>query len=126
MENELSGKIIGIAIDIHKNIGPGLMENVYKECLFHKLRKAGLHIQKEKAVPFMLDEISLDCGYRIDLVVNNLVAIEVKSVETFHDLHFAQLLTYIRLGNYPLGLLINFNVMYLKNGVKRMINTPRR
>ena len=121
-DNELTQHIIGLAIEIHKELGPGLLENVYKECLCHLLTKSGNSIQKEKPIPVYYDGVKWDCGYRVDIVVNNRIAIEVKSVEALHEVHAKQVLTYIKLADYPLGLLINFNVLYLKEGVKRIIN----
>ncbi|HZJ80753.1 MAG TPA: GxxExxY protein [Dysgonamonadaceae bacterium] len=121
-ENEISSKIIGCAIDIHKSLGPGLLESAYQECLFYKLKKEGLRVEKEKAMPLIYEEVHLDCGYRIDLLVENKVVIELKSVEALTDVHMAQTLTYMKLGDYKLGLLMNFNVNLLKNGVKRVVN----
>lgn len=121
-ENEVSNKVIGIAIDIHKELGPGLLESAYKECLFYKLGKSGLLVEKEKPIPLIYEDVRLDCGYRLDLLVEKKLVIEIKSVEALNDIHLAQTLTYLKLGNYTLGLLINFNVMLLKNGVKRVIN----
>ncbi|HNY14071.1 MAG TPA: GxxExxY protein [Bacteroidales bacterium] len=121
-ENELSNKIIGIAIDVHKSLGPGLLESAYKECLYYKLLKEGLSVEKEKSMPLVYEEVNLNCGYRIDLLVENKVVIEIKSVEALNDVHVAQTLTYIKLGGYKLGLLINFNVFLLKEGIKRIAN----
>ena len=121
-ENEISSKIIGCAIDIHKSLGPGLLESAYQECLYYKLQKEGLRVEKEKAMPLIYEEVHLDCGYRIDLLVENKVVIELKSVEALTDVHMAQTLTYMKLGDYKLGLLMNFNVNLLKNGVKRVVN----
>lgn len=121
-ENDLAYKIIGISIDIHNTLGPGLLESAYQECLFYKLRKEGLKVEKEKAMPLIYEDVKLDCGYRIDLLVENRLVIEVKSVEALNDIHLAQTLTYLKLGNYKLGLLINFNTVLLKSGIKRIIN----
>lgn len=121
-ENELSGKVIGAAISVHTVLGPGLFENAYKECLCYELRKTGLYVEKEKAIPLIYEEIKLECGYRIDLLVNNKLVIELKSVDALNDVHFAQTLTYLKLGNYKLGLLINFNVARIKDGIKRVVN----
>ena len=121
-ENELSQKIIGAAIKVHTALGPGLLESAYKECLFYVLQKEGLKVEKEKPMPLVFEEVHLDCGYRIDLLVDNKVVIEVKSVEALNDVHLAQTLTYLKLGNYRLGLLINFNVSLLKQGIKRVVN----
>ncbi len=121
-ENEISYKIIACAIEVHKALGPGLLESAYQECLLYKLKKEGLSAIKEKAMPLVFEEVKLDCGYRIDILVENKVVIEIKSVETLNDVHLAQTLTYLKLGNYKLGLLINFNVLLLKSGIKRIIN----
>ena len=121
-ENELSNIIIGCAIEVHKQLGPGLLESAYQECLFYELRNQGLNVIKEKPMPIIYKEVKLDHGYRIDLLVNNKVVIEVKTVEMFTDVHTAQVLTYLKLGNYKLGLLLNFHVTSLKNGIKRIIN----
>jgi GxxExxY protein len=116
-ENELSGKIIGIAIEIHNSLGPGLLESAYKECMFYKIAKSQIWVEKEKPIPLVFEEVKLDCGYRIDLIVENKLVIEIKSVEALNDIHLAQTLTYLKLGNYKLGLLRNFNVLKLKDGI---------
>ncbi|MDB4303190.1 GxxExxY protein [Desulfosarcina sp.] len=121
-ENELSQKIIGCAIEVHKQLGPGLLESAYQECLFYELKLAGLNVQKEKPMPIVYKEVKLDHGYRIDLLVEERVVIEIKTVESLNDVHTAQVLTYLRLENYKLGLLLNFQVSILKNGIKRLIN----
>lgn len=121
-ENQITSKIINAGIEVHKALGPGLLESAYKECLFYQLAKNGLNVQKEKPLPLIYEEVKLDCGYRIDLLVENKVVIEIKSVEALSDLHIAQTLTYLKLGNYKIGLLMNFNVVLLKNGIKRIIN----
>ena len=121
-ENEISNIVIRCAIDIHKALGPGLLESAYQECLIYKLRKEGLKVEKEKPMPLVFEEVKLDCGYRIDLLVENKVVIELKSVEALNDVHLAQTLTYMKLGNYKLGLLMNFNVSLLKHGIKRVVN----
>ena len=121
-ENEISSTVIRCAIDVHKALGPGLLESAYQECLFYKLRKEGLWVEKEKPMPLIYEEVKLDCGYRIDLLVENKVVIELKSVEALNDVHMAQTLTYMKLGDYKLGLLLNFNVNLLKHGIKRVVN----
>ena len=121
-ENEIANKIIGLGIEVHKALGPGLLESAYQECLFYKISKAGLLAEKEKPMPIIFEEVKLNCGYRIDILVENKVVIEIKSVEALNDVHLAQTLTYMKLGNYKLGLLINFNVLLLKNGIKRIAN----
>lgn len=122
-ENEISKRIIGLAINVHKALGPGLLESAHKECLFYKLKQANLVAVKEKAMPLVYEDVKLEVGYRIDILVENKVVIEIKSVESLNDVHMAQILTYMKLGNYKLGLLINFNVALLKNGLKRVINS---
>nr|WP_294782790.1 GxxExxY protein [uncultured Flavobacterium sp.] len=121
-ENEISTIVIGLAIQIHKTLGPGLLENVYQECLYYKIKQRGLIVEKEKPMPLIFEEIKLDCGYRIDLLVENKFIIEIKAVETLTVNHLAQTLTYIKLGNYKLGLIINFNEVLLKNGIRRVAN----
>lgn len=121
-ENEIATKIIGISIEVHRALGPGLLEHAYKECLCYKLQQAGLTVEKEKAMPLVFEDVKLDCGYRIDLLVENKVVIELKSVDALNDIHLAQTLTYLKLGNYRLGILINFNVTLLKQGIKRIVN----
>ena len=121
-ENELSNIIIGCAIEVHKKLGPGLLESAYQECLYYELKKSGLSVIKEKPMPIIYKDVKLDHGYRIDLLVNNKVVIEIKTVEMFTDVHIAQVLTYLKLGEYKLGLLLNFHVTTLKNGIKRIIN----
>ena len=121
-ENELSSKIIGIAIEVHQSLGPGLLESAYKECLFYRLQKEGIFAEKEKPMPLVFEEVKLECGYRIDILVERKVVIEIKSVEALNDVHFAQTLTYMKLGGYKLGLLINFNVSLLKEGIRRIAN----
>lgn len=122
IENEISKIIIGCAIDVHKQLGPGLLESAYKECLAFDLNEKGLYVENEKPMPIVYKEVKLDHGYRIDLLIEKKVVIEAKTVEFFTDVHTAQVLTYLRLGNYKLGLLINFHVNLLKNGIKRIIN----
>ncbi len=121
-ENEIANKIIGLAIDVHKVLGPGLLESAYKECLYYKIIQSGLSAEKEKPMPLVFEEVKLDCGYRIDILVESKVVIETKSVEILNDVHLAQTLTYLKFGNYRLGLLMNFNVLALKNGLKRIAN----
>lgn len=122
IENELSNKVIGYAIEVHKALGPGLLESAYRECLYFDLVQSGLFVEKEKPMPIIYKDVRLDHGYRIDLLVENKLVIEIKTVESFTDVHTAQVLTYLRLGNYKLGLLINFHVTLLKTGIKRIIN----
>jgi GxxExxY protein len=122
IENEIASKVIGNAIEVHRALGPGLLENAYKECLYYKISKSGLYIEKEKSMPLVYENVKLDCGYRIDLLVENKLVVELKAVEALNDVHLAQILTYLKLGKFKLGLLINFNVTLLKDGIKRAIN----
>jgi GxxExxY protein len=121
-ENEISNLIIGSAIDVHTALGPGLLENTYKECLNYKLSKSGLFVEKEKIVPLVFEEVKLESGYRVDLLVEHKVVVELKSVAEITDIHMAQILTYLKLGNFKLGLILNFNVFRLKDGIKRVVN----
>lgn len=121
-ENQIANEVIGCALEVHKALGPGLLESAYQECLCYKLRKEGLIVEKQKPMPLIFQEVQLEIGYRIDILVENKVVIEIKSVEALNDVHLAQTLTYMRLGGYKLGLLINFNVSLLKYGIKRVIN----
>ena len=107
---------------MHSALGPGLLENAYQECLFYKLTKEGFYVEKEKPMPLIFEDVQLECGYRIDLLVENKVVIELKSVEALNDVHLAQTLTYLKLGNYKLGLLMNCNVSLLKKGIRRVVN----
>ncbi len=117
--NRITEKIIGCAIEVHKMLGPGLLESAYEECLAYELRNAGLKVERQVAVPVVYKEIRLDCGYRIDLLVENAVIIEMKSVDSLNPIHEAQILTYLKFAKIDTGLLINFNVTLLKNGIKR-------
>lgn len=121
-ENEIAHKIIGIAIEVHNALGPGLLESAYKECMYYKIDKLGFFVEKEKPMPLFFEEVKLECGYRIDLVVENKLVIEIKSVDALNNVHLVQTLTYLKLGNCKLGFLINFNVLKLKDGIKRVIN----
>ena len=119
----ISYTVIGLAIEVHRQLGPGLLESAYQECLFYEIKKAGLKVEKEITLPIIYKEIRLDQGYRIDLLVENKLVVELKTVENYTPVHFAQILTYLKLGNYPLGLLINYNSKILRNNIKRFINT---
>jgi GxxExxY protein len=121
IENDISKEIIGCAIEVHRQLGPGLLESAYQECLYYELIQKGLMTQKEVPRPLVYKEIKLDHGYRIDLLVENKVVVEVKTVDSFTDVHLAQILTYMKLGDYHLGLLINFNVKMLKDGIRRVV-----
>jgi len=117
--NEITQNIIGCAIEVHKNLGPGLLESAYEECLSYELIKKGLDIKRQKPTPVVYKEIKLECGYRIDILVENVVVVELKVVDEFNPVHEAQILTYMKFANKTLGLLINFNVAALKYGIKR-------
>jgi GxxExxY protein len=117
--SELTGKIIACAIEVHKVLGPGLLESAYEECLAYELQKAGLRVERQKAVPVIYKENKLDCGYRMDILVEDTVVVELKTVDEFHPIHEAQILTHLKFSEKKIGLLINFNVTLLKNGIKR-------
>jgi GxxExxY protein len=121
-ENEISEKIIGCAIEVHKSLGPGLLESAYLECLFYELQMAGLQVEKQKPLPLVYKEVKLDAGYRMDLVVEGKVVIELKAVEALNEIHMAQVLTYLKLSGCKLGLLMNFNVLRMVDGLKRLVN----
>ena len=121
-EEEISKIVFESALKVHKDLGPGLLESAYEECLFYELKKTNLKIEKQKPLPLIYEEVKLEIGYRIDIIIENKFIIEVKSVEALNDVHLAQLLTYLKLSECKLGLLINFNVKLLKDGVRRVIN----
>ena len=120
--NELTGQIIGAAIDVHKALGPGLLESAYEECLCRELALRGIRYERQRPLAVTYKGVALDCGYRLDLLVQDCVVVEVKAIEALLPIHEAQLLTYLRLGGWKIGLLINFNVPVLKNGIKRLAN----
>ena len=122
--NQLTHKVIGLAIEVHRTLGPGLLESAYCECLCYEIINSGLTVEREKTLPVVYKGIILNQGYRIDLLVENKLVLELKTVDELIDVHHAQVLTYLKLGNYPLGLLINFHSKILKNGIKRFINQP--
>jgi len=119
--NQITEKIIGCAIEVHKRLGPGLLESAYEECLLFELERTGLYVVKQKPMPLIYEGIKMDLGYRIDLLVENKVIIEVKSVEALNPVHLAQIMTYLKLSPCKIGFLINFNVLSLKEGIKRVI-----
>jgi GxxExxY protein len=121
-ENEISYKIIGTAIELHKSIGAGLLESVYETTLAFDLREKGMEVQQQVPMPLVYKEVKQDIGYRIDLIVDNKVLVEIKSVETLAPVHFSQTLTYLKLSGLKLGLLINFNSKTLKEGIHRIAN----
>jgi len=120
--NDITRSIIECAIKVHSTIGPGLLESAYQECLFYELKKQGHKVEKEKPLPLIYDDIKLECGYRVDLLIDNMVIVELKAVNELKDLHTAQLLSYLKMANIKVGLLINFNVTLLKYGIKRIVN----
>jgi GxxExxY protein len=119
--NQITEKIIGCAIEVHKNLGPGLLESAYEECLYYELNNLGLEVKRQLAMPLVYKDVKLDAGYRIDLMVENKVIVEIKSVDAIAEIHKAQLMTYMKLANIKIGLLINFNVSRLKDGIVRWI-----
>ena len=121
-ENEISSKIIGAAIEVHKQLGPGLLESTYETCLAYELKQMGLDVKQQQALPVVYKEVKLDAGYRIDLLIENKVIVEIKSVDALADIHTAQLLTYLKLKDLKLGLLINFNSVRVVDGLKRILN----
>ncbi len=121
-DNEITEKIIGCSIKVHKALGPGLLESAYQACLYYELVKSGLSVEKEKQLPLVYEEVKLDCGYRMDLVIEGRIVVEVKSVDALTDIHLAQVLTYLKLNNNRFGLLINFYVLKLKDGIRRVVN----
>jgi GxxExxY protein len=120
--NQLSSKVIGAAIEVHKHLGPGLLESAYEECLCHELGLRGILYERQKELPILFKNRKLDCGYRLDLVVEGAIILELKACGRLEPIHEAQLLTYLKLSGLRLGLLINFNVPVMKNGVKRILN----
>jgi GxxExxY protein len=120
--NEITELVIGSAISVHTVLGPGLFESAYQECLYYELTTQGLKVEKEKPLPLIYKDVKMECGYRVDLLVENKVIIELKSVEALTDVHMAQVLTYLKLSNNKIGLLINFNSYRIKDGLKRLIN----
>ncbi|MBI1283620.1 MAG: GxxExxY protein [Thiobacillus sp.] len=121
--NHVGERIIGAALKVHTALGPGLLESAYEACLAHELSKAGLHTARQVALPLRYDGVELDCAYRLDLVVESLIVVELKSVEKLLPIHSAQLIAYLKMGQYPLGYLLNFNTLHLRDGVKRLINS---
>lgn len=120
--NQITELILRSAYSVHTALGPGLLESAYEECLYYELCQAGFMVEKQKALPLVYKDVKLDAGYRIDLLVEKKVVVEIKSVESFTDVHTAQVLTYLKLSGCKIGLLLNFNVTSLKNGIKRLAN----
>lgn len=121
-ENEISHTVIGCALRVHSTLGPGLLESSYGACLHYELVKAGYFVEVQKALPLVYEDVKLECGYRIDLMVERIVIVEIESVEALNDLHLAQVLTYLKLSGCKLGILMNFNVVRLKEGIRRVVN----
>ena len=120
--DRLSNKVIGAAIEVHKVLGPGLLESAYEECLVYELKIAGIEFERQAALPVVYKDIRLDCGYRLDVVIDKAIILELKAVETIMPIHEAQILTYLKLSGLKLGLLLNFNVPFMRNGIKRIVN----
>ena len=121
LEEKLTEQILNCAMKVHTKLGPGLLESCYEECLYYELRKAGLKVEKQKPMPLIYDTIHMEVGYRVDLMVNNTVIIEIKSVEALNNVYMAQVITYLRLSGCKVGLLVNFKVKSLKDGIKRIV-----
>ena len=121
-ENEIGERVLGCALTVHRNIGPGLLESTYEACLAHEVRKAGIDYQRQLTLPLVYDGEVIETGYRLDMLVAGLVVVEIKAVELLLEVHRAQLLSYLKLGGYRLGYLLNFNVPLMKNGITRMAN----
>lgn len=121
----LTEKIIGAAITVHKALGPGLLESAYEQCLAHELSLSRIAFERQVALPVIYKSLELDCGYRLDFLIENTVLVELKAVEALQPIHEAQLLTYLKMGGWPIGLLINFNVPVLRKGIKRMVHNPK-
>lgn len=120
--NKITEEIIGAAIEVHRNLGPGLLESSYEACLLYELAQRELKVEQQKSLPLVYKEVSLDCGYRLDLLVEDQVIVEIKSIDQLLPIHKAQLLSYLKLSGRRVALLINFNVKLLKNGIRRIIN----
>jgi GxxExxY protein len=121
-ENEIAKVVFECGLKVHRSLGPGLLESAYEHCMYYELAKTGLYLEKQKPLPLVYDEVKLDAGYRVDFIIENKFIVEIKSIDALADIHLAQVLTYLKLSNCKLGLLINFNVLLFKDGVKRVIN----
>jgi GxxExxY protein len=121
-ENEIAKIVFNCALKVHKALGPGLLESAYEECLYYELNKVGLKVEKQKPLPLIYENVKLEIGYRIDIMIENKFIVEIKAVDALNDVHLAQILTYLKLSDCKLGMLINFNVTLIKNGIKRVIN----
>ncbi len=121
-ENQIAKAVFEAALKVHKALGPGLLESAYEECLYFELQKQGILVEKQKPLPLVYEDVKMEIGYRVDLLIENKFIVEIKSIDTLNDVHMAQIITYLKLSDCKLGMLINFNVSLLKNGVKRVIN----
>ena len=121
-ENQITELVIGYAINVHKALGPGLLESAYESCLHYEVFKNGLFVERQKPIPLIYDDIKMDCGYRADLVVEKKIIVEIKSIDALNEIHLMQAITHLKLTNCKVGLLINFNVLRLKDGIKRVVN----
>jgi GxxExxY protein len=121
-ENEVGQIVVDRALQVHRELGPGLLESTYEACLCHELREAGLYVEAQKALPVVYRGVHLDCGYRMDLLIEKKVIVEIKAVEALNDVHLAQILTYLKLSGCKLGYLVNFNVKRIKEGIRRVVN----
>jgi GxxExxY protein len=121
-ENDLAKIVFELGLKVHRKLGPGLLEHTYEECLFYEIKKAGLFAEKQKGLPLIYEEVKLDLGYRLDLFIEQKLIVEIKAVEAINDIHLSQLLTYLKITGCKLGLLINFNSVLFKSGVRRIIN----
>jgi len=121
-ENEIGKIVVDCSLKVHKELGPGLLESTYEACLLYELNQAGLKVESQKALPVVYHEVKLECGYRVDLIIENKVIVEIKSVDSLNDVHLAQILTYLKLSGCKLGYLINFNVKLIKEGIRRVVN----
>ena len=122
--NEITHSILNAAYKVHTKLGPGLLESAYEHCLAYELKQDGIYVETQKPLPLVYKEVKLECGYRVDLFVENEVVVEIKATDGINDLHLAQTLTYLKLLNKEIGLILNFNVKSLKQGIKRVINSP--
>ncbi|HZZ28002.1 MAG TPA: GxxExxY protein [Pirellulales bacterium] len=120
--NEISGEIVDAAIKVHSRLGPGLLESAYEACLRFELGRRDLHVESQVRLPVRYDDVLIECGYRLDLVVENQIIVELKAVEELHPIHQAQMLSYLKLSGKKVGLLINFHCLHLKDGIKRLVN----
>jgi GxxExxY protein len=121
-ENEIGTRLIGAAMKVHSVLGPGLLESAYELCLLHELQRCGIGVRRQVAMPIRYEGIEIEGGYRLDLLLQDLVVVELKAVETLLPLHSAQLLSYLKLGNYRLGYLLNFNIIHMRDGIRRLVN----